>query len=158
MYKSVTCFLCFSREMSSQTSSQQIDHDEFVHMSIGQLKDYLSLRGLNTTGTKAVLVSRAFVAAENKVPMKYSEDQQRKIIEEEYIKRLSNFMICDPNKSSKVCIYQDDVSKWPKTDTGKIFEYILKCKDQEIDYIGKYKTQKAYSYFASNMASSSSDA
>ena len=26
----------------------------------------------------------------------------------------------------------------------------MSCKDQEVDYIGKYKTQKAYSYFASN--------
>lgn len=139
--------------MASQQETVAVDYENFVHLTIGQLKDYLSLRRLNTSGNKAVLVSRAFVAAENNIKVKYSEEEQSKRISEEYQKRLSKLDICDPNNSPKQCAFTDDVRKWPKVDTGKIFEYILSNKDQEVDYIGKYKTEKAYSYFASNFVS-----
>ena len=32
---------------------------------------------------------------------------------------------------------------------GSVFAYILKQKDFNVDYIGKYKDKKAYSYFDS---------
>ena len=126
----------------------KMTHDDFMHLGNGELKDYLSLRVMITSGTKAELVARAFVAAENQLPIKYSEEQQRKLIGDEYEKRLKTLNIQDPNSVSDKFV--DDATKWPKIDTGKIFHFILVSKDQDIDYIGKYKTQKAYSYFASN--------
>ena len=36
---------------------------------------------------------------------------------------------------------------WPKVNLGNIFEYILRMKEFDKEYMGKYKDQKAYSYF-----------
>ena len=36
---------------------------------------------------------------------------------------------------------------WPKINLGNIFEYILGLRDFNKEYIGKYKDQKAYSYW-----------
>ena len=49
-----------------------------------------------------------------------------------------------PNKD-----WKNDVSKWTLIDLGNIFSYILKHKEFDSDYIGKYKSEKAYSYFDS---------
>ena len=38
---------------------------------------------------------------------------------------------------------------WPEVNLGNIFEYILRMKEFDKEYIGKYKDQKAYSYFDS---------
>ena len=38
---------------------------------------------------------------------------------------------------------------WPKVNLGNIFEYILRMKEFDKEYIGKYKDQKACSYFDS---------
>ncbi|CAH3185090.1 unnamed protein product, partial [Porites lobata] len=43
----------------------------------------------------------------------------------------------------------DDVKEWPEVDDGKLFSYILRTKAVDVDYIGKYKDQKAYSYWMS---------
>ena len=36
-------------------------YENFLQKSLGELKDYLSLRGLNVTGKKRELVTRAFL-------------------------------------------------------------------------------------------------
>ena len=41
----------------------------------------------------------------------------------------------------------NDITKWCASNSGKIFEYILKLKDFDYEYVGKYKDMKAYSYF-----------
>ena len=41
------------------------------------------------------------------------------------------------------------MQKWPKIDDGKLFSYILRVKAVDVEYIGKYKDQKAYSYWMS---------
>ena len=46
-------------------------------------------------------------------------------------------------------VWRKDVAQWPLLDLGKIFEYILENRDLGNDYIGKYKIQKAFSYFKS---------
>ena len=38
----------------------------------------------------------------------------------------------------------------PPVNLGNIFEYILSMREFNNEYIGKYKDQKAYSYFDSN--------
>ena len=69
------------------TSEKKVEYDDFLHLGVGQLKDYLSLRGISTSGNKAVLVARAFVAAEDKdIKIKYSEEQQKKMVDQEYAK------------------------------------------------------------------------
>ena len=41
------------------------------------------------------------------------------------------------------------MSVWPEVNLGNIFEYILRMKEFDKEYIGKCKDQKAYSYFNS---------
>ena len=40
-------------------------------------------------------------------------------------------------------------TKWPVITIGNIFALILKNKEFNMEYIGKYKDQNAYSYFDS---------
>ena len=42
------------------------------------------------------------------------------------------------------------MTAWLKVNLGNIFEYILRMKEFDKQYIGKYKDQKAYSYFDSS--------
>ena len=39
-------------------------YDDFLELSVGCLKDYLNVGGLQTTGRKVELVARAFTACE----------------------------------------------------------------------------------------------
>jgi hypothetical protein len=45
-------------------------YDDFSTLTVGTLKDFLSLRELSTTGRKIELVARAFSAFELKLPVK----------------------------------------------------------------------------------------
>ena len=71
-----------------------------------------------------------------------------KNLEEEYRKRLREFNILDPRNIEKE-LRVDDLTVWPKVNLGNIFEYILRMKEFDKEYIGKYKDQKAFSYFDS---------
>ena len=44
----------------------------------------------------------------------------------------------------------NNVTKWPSLNLGNVFAYILDKKMCEKEYIGRYKDQKAYSYWDSN--------
>ena len=112
------------------------------------LQDYLSARGLKTTGRKIELVARAFAAFEMKLPIIASSEKQQKKLKHDYENRLQKFKICDPlsiEPSKRI----DDILQWPHMDTGVIFAYILKVKDCDLECVGRYKDQKAYSYFDS---------
>ena len=122
--------------------------EDFVSMSCGQLKDYLSLRCLSVSGTKAELVARAFVAWEQNIGIKLEASALKKKIENEYKTRLTMANITDPVSIPKD-MWKPEVTSWPLMDMGKIFSFILKHKEFETDYIGKYKTEKAFSYFDS---------
>ena len=50
-------------------------YEDFLDLSMGNLKDYLSLRGLSTTGRKVELVARAFSAFEMKLPVQVPQEQ-----------------------------------------------------------------------------------
>ena len=120
-------------------------YEDFLQLGMNCLQDYLSARGLNTTGRKIELVARAFAAFEMKLPIK--EEQQKKL-KLDYENRLQKFKICDPlsiEPSKRI----DDILQWPHMDTGVIFAYILKVKDCDLECVGRYKDQKAYSYFDS---------
>ena len=43
----------------------------------------------------------------------------------------------------------DNLTTWPPVTLGQIFQYILNKREFDSEYIGKYKDQKAYSYFDS---------
>ena len=110
-------------------------YEDFLQLGMNCLQDYLSARGLNTTGRKIELVARAFAAFEMKLPIK--EEQQKKL-KLDYENRLQKFKICDPlsiEPSKRI----DDILQWPHIDTGVIFAYILKVKDCDLEYIGRYK-------------------
>ena len=71
-----------------------------------------------------------------------------KNLEEEYSKRLRKFNILDPKNIEKE-LRVDNLTVWPKVNLGNIFEYILRRKEFDKEYIGKHKDQKAYSYLDS---------
>ncbi|XP_071177650.1 uncharacterized protein [Mytilus edulis] len=122
--------------------------EEFSSNTIGKLKDFLSARGLSCMGNKQQLVSRCFVAWESNIPLRYSEQEQQSKLKTEYANRLKEANIDDP-RSLKDDDWSSDVKEWPKIDLGKIFSFILSKKEQDMDFIGHYKTQKAYSYYQS---------
>ena len=124
-------------------------------MNVNDLKDYLTVRGISVSKyNRFELVVRANSAAEIDPPIILSSADLTKNLEEEYSKRLREFNIIDPKnieKESQV----DDLNAWPKVNLGNIFEYILRMKGFDKDYIGKYKDQKAYSYFDSSFVGDS---
>lgn len=123
-------------------------YEDFMDLGLNNLTDYLSIRGMEVTGKKVILVARAFYAYENKLPIIGTLEDQKKALAAEYDKRLKEFKICDP-LSIETEKHSDDFLKWPKLDLGNIFNYILKVRDFDIDYVGRYKDQKAFSYFDS---------
>ena len=130
-------------------AEEVLQYEDFLGWTVSSLKDFLSLRGLKQTGRKPELVARAFDAYELKAPVKFSQQQIYQQIKEEYSRRLnSNGINTDPNTIPHEA-WIDDVKQWPEVDDGKLFSYILRTKAVDAEYIGKYKGQKAYSYWMS---------
>lgn len=130
-------------------AEEVLQYEDFLSWTVSPLKDFLSLRGLKQTGRKHELVARAFGAYELKAPVKFSQEQIYKQIKEEYSRRqTSNGIKTDPNTIPHDA-WIDDVKAWPEVDDGKLFSYILRTKAVDVEYIGKYKDQKAYSYWMS---------
>ena len=78
--------------------------------------------------------------------MKFSQEQIYQQIKEEYSRRLtSNGIKTDPNNIPHDA-WIDDVKQWLEVDDGKLSSYTLRTKAVHVEYIGKYKDQKAYSY------------
>ena len=49
--------------------------EDFLHMTLSSLRDYLGLRSLSISGCKDTLVARAFGAYELKAPIKYTQEK-----------------------------------------------------------------------------------
>lgn len=130
-------------------AEEVLEYDDFLGWTVSSLKDFLSLRGLKQTGKKSELVARAFGAYELNAPVKFSQEQIYQQIKEEYSRRLSSNSIKIDPKIIPHDAWIDDVKEWPEVDDGKLFGYILRTKAVDVDYIGKYKDQKAYSYWMS---------
>ena len=124
-------------------------YNDFVNMGLNNLKDYLTIRGISVSVyKKAELVARAFSAHGMGLPVILSTEEQAKVLKKDYRKRLIEFGLSDPLEISadkKI----DDMTTWPPISLGHIFEYILNVRDFNTEYIGKYKDQKAFSYFDS---------
>ena len=124
-------------------------YDNFLSMNENNLKDYLTVRGISVSGyNKIGLVALAYSAVEMDLPIILSSADLTKNLKEEYRKHLREFNILDPKIIEKE-LQVDDLTVWPKVNHGNIFECILRMKEFDKEYIGKYKDQKAYSYFDS---------
>lgn len=135
--------------MATKQPEETLEYDDFLSWTVTSLKDFLAVRGLKQSGEKAELVARAFGANELGVPKKFTQEQIFESIKKEYAKRLTvNGIKTDPNTLPDDA-WADNVQAWPELDDGKLFSYILRVKAVDVDYIGKYKDQKAYSYWMS---------
>ena len=114
-------------------------YDDFSTLTVGTLKDFLSLRGLSTTGRKIELVARAFSAFELKLPVKLSAEELNTKIQKEYLARLQQHDLVDPNGTQS---WIDDVTKWPRVDLGKMFCYIRQKKSSTQSILGNTRTRK----------------
>ena len=85
---------------------------------------------------------------------KFTQEQISENIKKEYNKRLEIKKISSDPNSLPDDGWKDNVADWPKLDDGKLFSYILKVKAVDVDYIGKYKDEKAYSYWMSGFVDS----
>ena len=133
--------------MNSQSMNSSM-YEEMASWGTGQLKDFLTVRGLAVSGTRHKILARAFVAWEQKAKIRMSETELQSRLQKEYEGRLDQHQLTDPRNIPKEQ-WEEDVTKWPSIDLGKIFSFIIENKDQEMEFIGKYKTHKAYSYYQS---------
>lgn len=135
--------------MATRQPEETLEYDDFLSWTVSSLKDFLAVRGLKQSGKKAELVARAFGAHELGLPKKFTQEQIFQSIKKEYERRLKgNGIKTDPNAVPDDS-WADNVQTWPEIDDGKLFSYILRVKAVDVDYIGKYKDQKAYSYWMS---------
>ena len=131
-------------------TSNSRTYQDFLDMGVNSLKDFLTVRGVSVSNyTKVELVARAFSAAGMGLPIVMSSEDQAKLLQQEYVKRLKEMDLSDP-KGIKDEDKKDEFSLWPTITLGNIFEYILSVRDFNVEYVVKYKDQKAYSYFDSN--------
>ena len=118
-------------------------YEEFASNTIDHLKDFLSARGLLCTGSRQQQVFRCFVAWESKTTLTFTETKLSRL-QTEYDTRLKEANIDDPRS------FKDEVwSYWSKVDLGQIFSFVLSRKEQDKEFVGHYKSQKAYSYYQS---------
>ena len=67
-------------------------------------------------------------------------------MKEDYSKKLADLKLKDP-KQIPVVQRIDDMKIWPSVSLGNIFEYILNLRTCNTEYVGRYRDQKACSYF-----------
>lgn len=121
--------------------------EDFMDLSAGELKFFLQQRALPCTGTHSDLAARCLVAFEQKIPTKESAEQYAQSLKTQHEATLQKYSIQqDP---IEIVDWEEDLTKWPKTNIGQIFSYILSSKAFSTDYIGQYKVRKAYSFFKS---------
>ena len=74
-------------------------YEDFLNLK--QLSDFLSVRGLSTSGVKVELVACAFTAIELKFDIIESAEAQKEKLEKTYSELLKRLDIPDPNTTSK---------------------------------------------------------
>jgi hypothetical protein len=121
---------------------------DFSEMTRGELVGFLSVRGLSTKGCREEVVARAFSAYENNCAIVINKAKREAFLRDEYVKLVNLLGITDPFENSPDS-WSNDVSLLPPIDIGKIFHFLLENREFNTDYVGKYKTQKAYSYLKS---------
>ena len=119
-------------------------YEDFMELSLKQLSDYLSARGLSTSGKKVELIAQTFAAMELKLDIIESTESQKIKLQAQYHNKLSELQIPDQKLIAK-SKWIDDLTKWPYITLGNNFSYILKKRDFDADYISKYNDQKVFS-------------
>ena len=89
--------------------------------------DYLSVRGLNTSGKIVELIAQAFAVFELKIDIIASSEEQKAKLENDYeeilaIHDLADLLLIEDHKKI------DDIKKWPVLSLWNIFAYILQRK------------------------------
>ena len=123
-------------------------YDSFLLLGVSDLKAYLAARGWTQSGTKQELVARCFVAWEMKTPLKSDASEEKTHLLETYTKLWESAGLpYDPLGDDLG--WKDDLRMWPQTDLGKIFHFVIEKNLLGLEFIGQYKTHKAYSYWRS---------
>ena len=119
--------------------------EDFLVMSSSELQYYLQQQGLSVLGTHSSSATRALIAFEQKVEIKSTADQIAKQLKNDYRELSMKHNLNDPLSSSI------DINYFPATHVGQIFNYTLKAKAFEAEYIGQFKVNIAYTFFKSGM-------
>ena len=132
--------MLFSTKMKKETVILFIYHltsdgrmasmEYFDAMSVQMLKDFLSVRGLATSGKKKVeLVALAYSSVILNIPIQATQVDLARDLKRDYDACLLKAgLTLDPNDiptENKV----DNLMWWPKINLGNIFEYILSLRD-----------------------------
>ena len=64
--------------MATKQPKEQLQYEDFLHLTVSSLKDFLALRGLKQSGRVAELIAREFGAYELDVPKKYTQENMQK--------------------------------------------------------------------------------
>ena len=135
--------MLFSTKMKKETVILFIYHltsdgrmasmEYFDAMSVQMLKDFLSVRGLATSGKKKVeLVALAYSSVILNIPIQATQVDLARDLKRDYDACLLKAgLTLDPNDiptENKV----DNLMWWPKINLGNIFEYILSLRDYTI--------------------------
>ena len=111
--------------------------EDFLVMSSSELQYYLQQRGLSVSGTHSSLAARALIAFEQKVEIKSTADQIAKQLKNDYRELLMKHNLDDPLSSNNFR-FSTAIKCFPATHAAQIFNYILKTKAFEAEYIGQY--------------------
>ena len=108
-------------------------YEDFLDLLIKDPTNYLSVHGLNTSGRKVELVARAFSAFELKMNIIASSEEQKLILESDYLEMLSKHGLVDPmsiEKNKRI----DDMTRWPFISLGisLLLHYKKKCATRNI--------------------------
>ena len=122
--------------------------EEFSSMHIDDVKVYLTNRGISKSGKKkAELVALAYSCSILNIEIIAKQDDVLKNLKSEYDTLLETHgLTMDPKNFTSEMKF-DDVLCWPKTNLGHIFEFLMNVREYKTEYIGKYKDQKAFSYW-----------
>ena len=116
--------------------------DDFSSMHIDVVKTYLTGRGISTSGKKkAELVALAYSCSILNIEPIPSEDDALKALSNEYAELLNTHGLTVDPKSFTPSMKVDDVLRWPRTNLGHIFEFIMGVREYTSEHIGKYKDQ-----------------
>lgn len=128
-------------------------YDDFEKANVDVLKPFLSARGLKVTGKKGELTSRAFCAWEEGYPITPDEETKEKTREADYKAILKSAGI----QKDPITLKYDkniDMNKLQSFNNGKIICYIIENREFNMDYVGRYKLEKAFSYVKSDFVGS----
>ena len=132
--------------------------DKFKMWKVAALKDFLSKKGLNSSGNKELLVARAFCAYENKMPDTQTAQEIRFTLAMEYQACLNVDGCRLPDPLELKVDWQGEkeaMEKWPPTMLSDISLYLSE-KEHDVfstefrkRLLKDYKDQKSFSYFSS---------